>query len=267
MTSLHSFARGLRPSGDPPRVDASLLDIYLILYDMLNDDDEELRDIAASTASWVLSCSSVSPNKAVALGPLNASSLLAAFIIEHYSDSAQCAQRVIRYLAGQEPRISGSDEPTRFVAVSDLVAEYCQESTVLFVEEKQNLFIDEVREVDVWFKALLHLKKNVSSETLVRQMSHWVSEGLEYILAHLGQDAGRDGLLGWISKPESFTLGVRLISISSALASPSFVLPECLDVKQQTLRDQLQSLSDAGKAAAVHEEWLARIESGLRLGI
>lgn len=263
VQSLHSFARSLRPVGGSPRTDASLLDIYLILYDMLNDDDEELRDIAASSASWVLSYSEVSPDAAVALGPLNASALLAEFIIKHYSDSVQLTRRVIRYLTGQEPRISGSDEQTHLVAVSDLVAEYCQERTALFVEEKQNLFIDEVREIDVWSPALRQLRRNAYPETLVRQISSWVSEGLEHLSVHIAQDAGRDGPLGWISRPESFTLGARLISISSNLASPTFAAPEWLDVEQQTLKTQLKSLLSAGQTAAVHDDWLLRIQAGL----
>ncbi|KAJ5564383.1 hypothetical protein N7513_000625 [Penicillium frequentans] len=263
VMSIQSFSLGLRPTGSSPRVDGPLLDIYLILYDMLNDDDEELRDIAASTASWVLSYSSVSPRTAVALGPLNASSLLATFITDHYSDSPQLARRVIRYLTGQNQRISGSDEQTQLVSVADLVAEYCQESTVLFVEEKQNLFIDDVREIDVWSKALVHLHKGAYPETLVRQFSNWVSEGLEYLSKRVSQEAGQDGLLGWVSKPESFTLGVRIISISAALASDGFAAPQYLDVNPSTLKQQLQKLFDAGRGASVHDDWLLRITSGM----
>lgn len=263
VASMQSFARALRPSGCSPRVDALLLDIYLILYDMLNDDDEELRDLAAGTASWVLSYSSVSSNTAVAVGPLNASSLLARFITEHYSDSVQLARRVIRYLTGQEPRISGSDAQTNLVSVSNLALEYYQDSTVLFVEEKQNLFIDEVREVNVWSRALSHLDRSAWPETLVRQISTWVSEGLEHMTEFVSQDAGQDGLLGWTSKPESFTLGVRVIGLSSALASHTFTNPDYLSVGQDTLRTQLGSLSAIGKAGLLHEQWLARIGTGI----
>lgn len=267
VASLHSFSRGLRASGNSPRTEASLLDVYLVLYDMLNDDDEELRDIAASTASWVLSYSSVSPSTAVALGPLNGSELLASFIIEHYSHSAQLTRRVVRYLTGLEPRISGSDNNSRLVAVSELVMEYRQESTVLFVEEKQNLFIDEVREVDVWISALAHLKRDAYSRGLVQQVSSWVSDGLEHLTEYLGQNAGKDGLLGWISKPESFTLNVRLISIASALASPRFGASDDLAVDPQMLRKQLQTLLDTGRSASMHDELLLRIQTGLNFGV
>lgn len=226
---------------------------------MLNDDDEELRDIAASTASWVLSYSSVSPTSALALGPLNASELLATLITDHYSDSVYFARRVIRYLTGQESRISGSENQSSLVPVSALMAQHRQESTVLFVEEKQNLFIDEVREVDVWSRVLLQLKRNAYPETLIRQISSWVSEALDHLLGLVSQESGSDGLLGWTSKPESFVLGVRAISIASSLASPDFSVPEALDVEQATLRLQLQSLLSAGEKASLHDNWLSRM--------
>ncbi|KAJ5179926.1 Armadillo-like helical [Penicillium capsulatum] len=266
VASLQSFTRGLRPSGGLPRVDTLFLDIYLILYDMLNDDDDELRDMAAWTASWVLSYSSVSPNTAVALGPLNASSMLAQFVVEQYSGSVQLARRVIRYLAGQETRISGSDAQAHLPAVSNLAAKYCQDSTVLFVEEKQNLFFDDVREVGIWSRALQNLDRSAYTDTLVRMISSWVSEGLTYLTQFMSQDAGQDGLLGWTSKPESFTLGVRILNLSVALASSRFAVPEYLSVGQGHLWMQLESLSAAGKAGLVHDEWLARIEPGPDFG-
>lgn len=266
MASVHSFSKALRPQGGSARTDAALLDVYLVLYDMLNDDDEELREIAATSASWALSYSSVSPTSALALGPLNASELLATFITEHYSDSVYFARRVIRYLTGQESRISGSDNQSSLVPVSVLMAQHCQESTVLFVEEKQNLFIDEVREVDVWSRVLLQLKRNAYPETLIRQISSWTSEGLDHLLVLLNQDSGSDGLLGWTSKPESFTLGVRVISIAASLASESFNVPEALDVGQLTLRRQIQDLLDVGQKASLHDDWLSRMRVMLNSG-
>ena len=251
--------------GTPPRVDALLLDVYLVLYDLLNDDDENLRDMAASTTSWVLSYSSISPNATVTLAPLKSSALLASFISEHYSDSSKLACQIIEYITGQRRRISSLDASNDLVPVPLLVDQYSRESTVLFVQEKQNLFIDEVREVDVWSKELFRLKKSALSEKVLHQLAYWVSEGLQHFMGYICQDSGRDGFLGWISKPESFTLGVRIISIASALMSSNFVAPELLGVKQSALREQLEALWKAGKSAAVHDQLLSRIESGLNV--
>jgi hypothetical protein len=242
-------------------MDAVLLDVYLALYDMLNDDDDEIRDIAASTASWVLSHSSVSPDADVTLAPLNASALLADFIIDNYSESALLGQRVLRYLTGQESRISGSNERSHLVAVSDQIAEHRQESTVLFEEEKQNLFIDDIREVELWSRALLRLSRSVHTEIPIREITSWAFDGLSYICSLVGSGAESDGLIGWVSKPEIFTLGFRVIVISSALGSRDFPAPESLPIQPEAFRELLQSLLTAGRLSAVHEDWLSRIQT------
>lgn len=231
---------------------------------MLNDDDEELRDMAAVSASWILSYSPVSPDAAVALGPLNASALLAKFVMTQYSGSKYFARRVIYYLTGQEPRISGSDRPHRLTPVNEMIAQYRQESTVLFVEEKQNLFIDEVREIDVWAQAFSYLHKTAIPRRLFSQAANWVDEGIQDLGRLLSSDAGKDGLLGWASKPEMFTLGIRLITVFSALTSPQFCMPKILDIEPQVLQQEFETLRQLGVSAALHDAWLARICSTLK---
>ncbi|KAJ5489742.1 hypothetical protein N7539_004632 [Penicillium diatomitis] len=261
--SVQSFSRFLRDGIHEPRTDEILLEVYLVLYDLLNDDDEELRDIAASTASRIFSGSSISPSAALALGPLNASETLSHFITDHYSDSMYLARRVLEYLTGQEPHISGSDMQHRLTSVSVLMAQYRQESHVLFVEEKQNLFIDEVREVDLWCPVLLQLKRNAYPHTQTRHVATWASEGLEYLIEVIKHDNEMDGLLGWTSKPEAFALIVRVISIASALSSNDFRAPKALDAFPVILQQQLQSLLDVGRNVSLHENLLCRIQGAL----
>ncbi|KAJ6063335.1 uncharacterized protein N7446_007455 [Penicillium canescens] len=266
VASIASFARALRPSGAKPRVDPVLLNTYLVLYDMLNDDDEELRDMSASTASWVLSHSSVSPDADVTLAPLNASALLADFIVENYSDSALLGQQVLHYLTGQQPRLSASDHQNSIARVADLLVEYRQESTVLFVEEKQNLFIDDIREAEVWSRALLRLEESAFPESSLQQITSWALQGLTYIIGLLGEEDGQDGLMGWVSTPEAFTLGFRVITIASTLASPDFSGPK-ETVDSATFKHLLKLLLSAGQAASVHGDWLSRIQRALETSL
>lgn len=263
MASLTTFGRVLRPLGSPPRVDHVFLDVYLVLYDMLNDDDEELRDIATATASWVLSYSSVSLSKAVALSPLNAASLLAEFIARNYADSNLLCQKIIWYSTGQETRIGGSIDKTKLVPVSDTISEHRKESTVLFVEEKQNLFIDEVREVNIWPKKLLHLRETSYDEATLKTLFAWASNGLDYLVKATSNDSGKDGLLGWTSKPEIFALGIRVISIAAALVSKEF--PAYLGEGRTVVEDQLKSLLSSGKVGCLHHDWILRIREALGL--
>ncbi|RHZ58954.1 THADA/TRM732 family protein [Aspergillus thermomutatus] len=264
VTSLTTFGRILRPVGSPPQVDAVFLEIYLILYDMLNDDDEELRELAASTASWVLSYSSVSPSKAVTLAPLYASNLLSKFVVDNYGQSSFLCTRIIQYITGQAPKVSGSVDKPRLTAVPDQLREHRKESTVLFEEEKQNLFIDEVREVDVWATRLRQMAGSSFNPDLVREVTRWVSAGLSYIHEFAVEESGNDGLLGWASKPETFTLGVRIISVAAVLVSRHFAASGCLGDEQTRLKQLLESLSESGRVISLHDDWLSRAQQALQ---
>lgn len=267
VTSLTAFGRVLRSNGKAPLVEKVYLEIYLILFDMLSDDDEDLRDVAAGTASWVLSYSSVAPSKAVALSPLNASQLLADFMVDNYSDSQLLSTRTISYITGQEPKISGSVEPTKLATVEAQIAELRKESTILFEEERQNLFIEEIREVDIWSDRLLSLQESAFSERIVQETSKWVSDGLSYVAEIVSDESGTDGLVGWASKPETFTLGVRLISLAAVLVSEEFTASRYLSEDQSALREKLQKLLSNGESALLHENWIARIRDALGIQV
>ncbi|KAF4266943.1 hypothetical protein KXV68_002181 [Aspergillus fumigatus] len=264
VTSLTTFGRILRPVGSPPQVDAVFLEIYLILYDMLNDDDEELRELAASTASWILSYSTVSPSKAVTLAPRYASDLLSKFIVESYAQSSLLCTRIIQYITGQAPKVSGSVDKPRLKAVPDQLCEHRKESTILFEEEKQNLFIDEVREVDVWAPMLLQMAESSFDSGLVREITTWVLAGLSYICKFAVEESGNDGLLGWASKPETFTLGVRVISVTGVLVSQHFAASRYLGEEQTQLKQLLESLSESGRVISLHDDWLSRAQQALQ---
>ncbi|KAL4974767.1 putative death-receptor fusion protein-domain-containing protein [Aspergillus desertorum] len=260
VTSIAAFARAYRPSGNPPRVGQSILEIYLILYDLLNDDDEELRDIAASTASYVLSYSSVSPQKAVALSPMNASELFATFIADNYCSSTLLFTRATRYILGLEPRIGDSSSGKPFVSVSETTAEVRSESTILFEEEKQNLFIEPVREIDLWSDVLTRLDKAAVDENLLKELFVWVSDGLSCLSYILARPDGEDGLLGWMAKPEAYTLGVRVVSLAGVLASKEFKALGLLDADaQRVLKAKLEGLLGTGQTGLLHVDLLERI--------
>lgn len=232
---------------------------------MLNDDDEEIRDLAASTTSRLLSHSDVSPSKAIILDYVNSRDLLATFISQNYSTSQCLPDKILQYINGQKSRASGSVSPGKPIPVSNLISELRKESTILFVEEKQNLFIDEVCELDVWTKNLFRIADSSYDSSTIIEVCAWVSNGLSCLIELVGDEAGRDGLLGWASKPELFTLGVRVISIAAMLASKNFPASKLLGHRQDTLKEGLKALVDTGRGAALHPEWLSRAEKALEL--
>ncbi|KAL1847167.1 hypothetical protein Plec18170_008731 [Paecilomyces lecythidis] len=261
VMSLSSFSRALQFQTGSPKTPSAAIYIYLILYDMLNDDDEELREISASVASHLLSYSSISPGKAVAVAALTASELLAEFIAIHYKSSCHLFRDAVRRVVGQPIGPGGSQR--RLVPVSQVASEYLKESTVLFVEEKQNLYIDDIREIKVWTEVLFGLEAQASDHTILQELSGWVTEGLSYF-TNLALSSN-DGLLGWASKTDMFVLGMRVLSISKFLMSRSSMVLGHREEDRLILKDRIQSFLEAGRSANLHDDWLSKLESSFDL--
>ena len=96
----------------------------------------------------------------------------------------------------------------------------------LFVEEEQNLFIDEVREAKLWSKVFEDTAldswnwegadfdiENTWSQPHAA-VAAWVMDGLLAVSSFLDQE---DGPLGWVSKPAVFALLTRLLLSANAI--------------------------------------------------
>ncbi|PWY74362.1 HEAT repeat protein [Aspergillus heteromorphus CBS 117.55] len=267
ITSISTFARILRPASKTPLTTRATLEIYLVLYDILNDDDEELRDLAASTASWILSYSSISPAKSVTLSPLNASTLLSTFLTTTFASSRPLSTRITSYLIDDAPRLSSAGTSTStstnpnqppHLPVETRLSDLRKESTILFEEEKQNLFIDEVREIDLWSSSLSQFSVSAFDPTQVETMYDWILDGVSCLTAILDKEEGRDGLLGWVSKPQTFVLGVRLFGVAGVLANGA-VKEMLAEEKRSVLKERLGGLLLRAERGLVHRDWIERI--------
>jgi hypothetical protein len=260
VISMKTFSRVIRKPGGCAETSSVFLEIYLILYDMLNDDDEELRDIAAAVASWILSYSSVSPEKAVVLGALPASDLLADFLASNYSTSPFLFRETVERLLSEDTQRWNSRSKKELVPLSTRLSEYRKESTVLFEVERQNLFIDDVREIDVWSTVLLRLEQGSYDQGLVKCLYKWVSEGLGH-LVDITAAGDTDDLLGWTSKPEVYTLGVQIFGIAALFVSGDLSAMESyLPNAKGTIVDKLGLLLEKGQTVYLHPGWLSRLE-------
>lgn len=260
--SLKSFGRILRESDHVSETNPVLLELYLILYDMLTDDDDELRDLAATIASWILSCSPVSLGKTVALAAVPACEALADFLAKNYSTSSYLFQDAINRVTGASLYGHKLCQKDRLVAFENSLAEYRMESTVLFEEERQNLFIDDVREIDIWMRVLISLDTTTYDSQMVNCLFDWTCLGLEHLIG-LASSGDHDDMLGWTSKPEVYTLGVRLFSLSSLLISRDLQLESPKLGTKAKLSEKLRTLLDKSPAISLHPHWLRRIDTAL----
>ena len=169
-------------------LEAIRLDFMLLLYDLLNDDDDEIRDLASTITYSVLAkqTSILIPRPVV---PLRSSQLLLRFILHAFKTQQTLGISAIERTTGTTDQASA--KPAFDAA--------CEANTALFAVEKQNLFVDPVREAIVWSQVLKHLiSENVVSSENMRRLIAWAREGLRLIRDRM--KTHEDGVLGWSSK-------------------------------------------------------------------
>jgi hypothetical protein len=259
VMSLNAFKRTFRATGQAPRADDGLLCPYIVLYDTLNDDDDEIRDIGAAIVSWVLSDpSSSTPN--LSFVPLAASLRFAEWLSFQYSHSADLSITAVRRLELHFRWIPLNmiDKATEVLKpVEILLTDAAQEDRSLFIEEKQNLFIDEVREADIWSRVLLRMSSEALDMWLTKLYVAWVHEGLLALTEKANAEA-IDGPLGWTAKPEVFCLGIYVILGAKVVLK--WAKHDSLCDCEEDIVTALRSLAEVGRRTSLHELWLSQID-------
>ncbi|KMP05614.1 hypothetical protein CIRG_05295 [Coccidioides immitis RMSCC 2394] len=228
---------------------ASFIEIYFLLYDMLNDDDEELRDASTHIASNFFSDLLPTPEL-----PLTTNVTLARFVTQFFPISHKVFEGALfRFMGNRGDKVS-------FTPIRDQLNELQKESTVLFLEEKQNLYIDEVREIEIWSSVLAQLDHSGPPTDLGLKFVSWVCEGLSELREELRKKQAR-GILGWMSGPDALAMSMRLIHGAKVLlATNAFGCPA---YKTSTIHDTLQDMLEIGESAGIYEPWIAAVENAL----
>ncbi|QDS74834.1 hypothetical protein FKW77_002765 [Venturia effusa] len=229
-----------------PRQDLNPQKIQAILltYDILNDDDDDIRDIGSQIVSSIT-------NNEVCV-PLVASQQLLHYLATKYRQSEhvcrQALRKMIQSTLQDDKLIPSAKERFKSATVED---------TALFVVEKQNLFLDLYREAGLWSKVLTRLSAKVITETEVTALGHWVFEGLTLL-----SDKARyelDGPLGWTSKREVWVFGMQVLFATEVYLDWRHRTKKGR-VKGNVIRDLLAMLYSHGLKTNVHEAWLEKIQ-------
>ena len=257
--------------------DLQLLGVYLALYDSLIDDDEDVRDQGAKVASTIISknmaTDGVNDTPTLSLSPPAARKRLLRFLCDSYATSKKLSVESVRRLTGIDSApdfisadVQGGESESkqgksvlRLRPVADLSLEARTTSTVVFVEERQNLYIDTVSEAESWAGLLLQLDPDAWPSRLTSDLEIWPVEGLEHMIEILQE--GVDGALSLTSKPEVFTLFTRVLQTAKVVimrrgtqASPEGNSKEHVCVRL------LEKLLDLGRSRQLHDLLLYRIE-------
>ncbi|EXA49967.1 hypothetical protein NW761_000836 [Fusarium oxysporum] len=201
----------------------------LALYDSLNDDDDDIRDVGSAAVQSILG---------KALVPIEAANRLLLWLAQHYAGSPTFRQVVVRRIMGD------SRYPTpknNAVSIQDQLQEAMKFDDSLFVIEKQNLFVDEVRETQRWIALYENLTWE-SNDPSLDPLTTWTSAGLEAMQNLARQE---DGPLGYASKPEVFAILSRVVRASAAIArkQPDSGLCERINKSGSVVQDGLGHMS------------------------
>ena len=257
-----------------------LLGGYICLYDILLDDDEDVREQGAVAASALLSAAD-SKTKGRKCGNTlltssAASSKLLQYIVTEYNSSKVLWIDGVRRLTGETSlfrvgpvhvpsNLENSEDPSErkctfknrirlgLRPVREMLQEARRLDTALFAEEKANLFVDPAEDAKDWADALAQLHPSVHDPNMVSEMAAWCAEGLAALIEIV--ESQEDGPLGWTSKPDVFALGMRILLMAKV---------QLHTLHSSTCLDLLRKLFRVGKQKLLHGLWLQRIQEIVR---
>lgn len=278
MFSIRAFFDGLLDHNIQLIPDPQILGVYMALYDSLVDDDEDVRDQGARVASTILSGTTCTDadngSTALSLSPPAAKKRLLQFLCEGCRASMLLCIESVQRLTGMDSALKSAlanmqdDAPGTKQGKSDLhlrpVADFFSKaqttSTVVFVEERQNLYIDTVSEAEGWAELLVRLDPDAWPSRLASNLEIWTVEGLAHILEILQN--GVDGALSPTSKPEVFTIFTRvLIAAKVVIMRCGTYLSSKGSGKKHICVRLLEKLLDLGRSRLFHDLLLHRIET------
>lgn len=233
--------------------------LALALYDALNDDDSDLREMAAQAVGVFKSVRSHGGADTIVKVPIVAARSLCTYLIRHRANSNTLLEAGISRLTGQSFGTTKALEP-----VSAILRRILNQKSRLFEEEKQNLYRDDVREAEIWACVLMRLSLTASSQVLINHFTTWTVEGLDALIQQTKNEP--DGPLGWTSKETTFTLGTRVLCAVNVLLKWRQRSPR-IRVRGSELRRKLRELADVGEKQDLHPLWLVHVEKTLEQSV
>lgn len=232
-----------------------ILPCLITLYDTLNDDDDEVRELGAQIVSSIVGKNLI---------PLAGCEEFAEWLRLKYPQDQMFGWNTICRVTGSDDFIfhgayAGLSSP------EDQLSAAMEQDDALFVEEEQNLFIDEVREARLWSEILLRnfkmLESEGSGEQYWQQYTHlakWIMDALQKLNELMEKD---DGPLGWTAKPSMFAICTRILLVSNALLESKGRLSENISsiLRQGEIGEAINLFRDLSERNHIHPSLLSKV--------
>jgi hypothetical protein len=194
------------------------LQICLILYDLLNDDDDDVREIAASAASRLLPFEENVSRTLLDQSPQAASEKLALFLGDKFGHESYFTSAILNrtwFSSSSTKKGEGTKQGIGDYSVKVLLESLKKTSNALFEEERQNLYIDDVREVEIWSYVLKSIEP--PEEEYLNSLGDWVLTALQDLSDYLNEKVNSDGPLGLTSQADTLVLFLRVTELAGVM--------------------------------------------------
>ncbi|RMD43390.1 hypothetical protein DV735_g1703, partial [Chaetothyriales sp. CBS 134920] len=195
---------------------------WSILYNQLNDDDEEIRAIAGQTVSLVIGTKTdVRPRWCALSGREEIINRVSTLYIVPRLHLDLIRALALCHVFGLYASVDDSWSRLRAMIGEESIGSKMQRISAsvheLFAEEKQNLYVDELEEVDIWCTVLRQADGNLITRE-VGLLEPWLLEGMDEIRKIIEVPDGEDDFpLGPTYHHDILLLSVRVVSVASVL--------------------------------------------------
>lgn len=230
----------------------SYLELCLAVYDLCNDDDVEIRTLAATVATNIINVGS--EKKQANLAPLAANQAIAEFISTAFKSSNSAATTAIIRATGNAVNTSFPD------SVRQALYKKFKSGSSLFAQEKHNLFIDDSREARIWSSVAARLAPSAYPFRILMNLCTWVTDGLDVLISETGKVP--DAPLGWSREAEVFVLGMQMLYASQlvlVLSKRGVEMP----VDASAISGRLELFVETGKKGGINVLWVQTAEEVL----
>ncbi|KAK0711260.1 putative death-receptor fusion protein-domain-containing protein [Lasiosphaeris hirsuta] len=208
--------------------DTKYLPALSALYDGLIDDDDEVREVAASAAAGVIGTYLVPPV---------AADRLVGWVRRQFEDQKEFHQLLVCRMTGQTPRLDTGD--FHLISAEKQLVKAMDYDESLFATEEQNLFIDEIKETIRWQEAFRHLG-HANEDGPFGCLTKWTEAGLRCLTRIAEME---DGPLGWTSDQHVFSICARVILCAVAMTKTG---------KSAAVVELLGEFKSVGRRAMLH---------------
>ncbi|OAP59455.1 hypothetical protein AYL99_06753 [Fonsecaea erecta] len=186
VTAISTFIEHLKSHGTLELPSSLRIHLLLVLYDLLNDDDEEIR-LEAIHAARKLRLHEPSAMNSLGSSALSARENLLSELSRQFGRTSKLTEAAIVNILriGQNtndsiPRAgAGSLFNTSFFSRLQSIS---RSKNDLFAEERQNLYMDDIREIKEWTEVLYNGNGVSTAQELWKSAMNWTLEGLSQVL-------------------------------------------------------------------------------------